>query len=192
MAWVAPRNDNRDNSYMVEKLKRAHGVPIEPTCTSSNVVLLEMMMHYKRRMEVAEDDSERSKKRMKVMEQVHWETVSQQQETIQTQNAANDMLRRANIRGASMVVRKHEAGMRLMTCLDDLFNDIDLSYGAKDPAEIRATDEYLMHMKQRVMSRAETAFMLLVQEHNELETDEEIDLTGESTEEESEEEEVEI
>lgn len=150
--------------------------------TASNTVLFEMMMHYKRRMEVAEDDSERNKKRMKVMEQVHWETVSEQNETIQAQNAANDMLRRANIRGAEMVMRKHEAGMRLMTCLDDIFNDIDLSYGAKAAEDRRATDEYLMHMKERAMQRAGTAFELLIHEHDELEAIEEIDVTGDTEE----------
>lgn len=144
-------------------------------------------------MEVAEDDSARNKKKMKVMDQVHMEIVAQHQDTIRAQNAANDMLRRANIRGAAQVMRKHEAGMRLMTCLGDLFNDVDLSYGAKDPADRRATDEYLMHMKERILRRSETAFALLIHEHDELEAIEEIDLTGDETEEETDgEEEIEI
>jgi len=192
MAWVAPRNDKRSNSYMVEKLKTTHNVEVTPTCTSSNVVLLEMMMHYKRRMEIAESETERAKKRVKVMEQVHWETVSQQQETIQTQNAANDMLRQANIRGAQMVMRKHEAGMRLMACMDDLFNDIELSYGAKAIEERRGSDEYLMYMKERAVQRAGTAFELLIHEYDELEAMEEIDLTETTDEETDTEDEVEI
>jgi len=160
--------------------------------TASNTVLFEMMMHYKRRMEVAESETERAKKRVKVMEQVHWETVSQQQATIQAQNAANDMLRRANIRGAQIIMRKHEAGMRLMTCMDDIFNDIDLSYGAKAIEDRRGSDEYLMHMKERAVQRAGTAFELLIHEFDELEAIEEIDLSETTEEETDTEDEVEI
>lgn len=157
-----------------------------PAPDASNVVLYQMMMHYKRVAELESEEVER----LKEEREVHATEMAGMQERLHTEIIGGRAIRAANVRGAMMVMRKHDAGMRLTRCIDELFDAIELIHQTQ--MSFAPGMEYLKYEKDRIQQRATTAFELLIREHDELEADEEIDLTGDTTEEEGEEEEVEI
>ena len=155
---------------------------------SSNTVIFEMMMHYKRRMEVAETTTAHLKKRAKIMEEVWEEEIQARDERLDVEIIRNRQLMAANQRGAAMCVRKHAAGMRLINCLDELFTSIDVATSPEMNIGGEYAIEYVTMHRDSVSARATMAFEMLIQEHaeDELDSDEVIDLTGETTEEEDE------
>lgn len=174
--------------------------------TASNTVLFEMMMHYKRRMERAEEECEHQKKRARIIEEVWEEEIADRERQLDNLRIEMRQLVRANVRGAEMVVRKHDAGMRLMTAIEDMFNAVDVADQLAPPAERWVIDYVAMH-KRSIQQRSNMAFDLLISEAgegplmDEAFIDEGIDLvarevlahTGDTTEEETDsEEEIEI
>lgn len=174
-----------------------------PAQTASNTVLFEMMMHYKRRMEFAEEYGAHQRKRAKMIEEVWGEEIQERERQLDVMRLEMRQLMAANRRGAEMVVRKHTAAMRLMTAAEDLFNAIDVADRLAPPAERWVIDYVAMH-KQAVQQRANVAFDLLIQEPGtdedrieaavaDLVANEELEHTGDTTEEETDsEEEVEV
>jgi len=171
--------------------------------TASNTVLFEMMMHYKRRMEMAEAECEHQKKRARIIEEVWEEEIAERERQLELAHIENRQLVRANVRGAEMVVRKHTAAMRLMAAAEDLFNAVDVADRLAPPAERWVIDYVAMH-KQAVQQRANLAFDLLIQEPGtdedrieaavaDLVAHEALEHTGDTTEEETDsEEEIEV
>lgn len=155
-----------------------------PPQTDSNVALFEMMMYYKRTAEATQEHCQRLERRA----ERHAREMSDLQIRLHAALESRRATAAANVRGAHMVVRKHDAGMRMVRCIDDLFNAIELAYQTRMDTETGI--QYLKFEKDRIEARATMAFELLIQEHDEpdLEADEVIDLIGETTEEESEEE----
>jgi hypothetical protein len=162
---------------------------------ASPVVLFQMMNYYKRRMELAEAQCESERKRMRVMRETHAEQMAHQQHLLHEQIAANREFAIANRRGAEMIITKHHAGMRIVSCLDDLLSAVDL---VRDTftSDFQLGLEYINGEAHRVRGRAEMALELFTRAGDE-EADEEIDLTvydeiidltGDTTEEEREEE----
>lgn len=152
-----------------------------PPQTASNTVIFEMMMHYKRKSEIAEESSRSAHKKLKHAR----DAIGSLQHELQEQVATNREFARANRRGADIIHRKHQAGMRLVGCLDDLFGAIDLVQDTSLGDDHALGIEFITMHKQAIHGRAETALMLFVEHNDEdLETDETIDLTGEETEEE--------
>jgi len=163
--------------------------------SASNTVLFEMMMHYKRRMERAEAECEHQRKRARIMEEVWEEEIAERERQIELAHIENRQLVRANVRGAEMVVRKHTAGMRMMQATEDLFNAIDVADRLAPPAERWVIDYVAMH-KQSIQQRVNVAFDLMIQEPedadarieaavNDLVAREELEHTGDTTEEET-------
>jgi len=149
---------------------------------SSNVVIFQMMMHYKRRMEIAEDEAEHYKKRSKIMEEIWEDEINTAHDRLDIEIRRNRQIMQTNQRGAFMTIRKHAAGMRLINCLDEIFTAVDT---AGEAGESEDALQYIYRVREGVQARAGIAFEMLIAEHrdDELETDEEIDLTGETTEE---------
>lgn len=170
--------------------------------TASNTVLFEMMMHYKRRAERAESECEHQKKRARIMEEVWEEEIAERENQLEIARMENVQLVRANVRGAEMVIRKHNAGIQLMNAAGDLFNAVDVADQLAPPAERWVIDYVAMH-KRACEQRANVAFELMIQEPGmevhpldgmmNLQAEEQLDPTGDTTEEETDsEEEVEI
>jgi len=132
--------------------------PLPPT--ESNVVLYQMMMHYKRSMEVAEDREQHYKKRMKIEEELY-------QEEIDVYRQGNQRLTHQLQRTQLQLVNKHEAGMRLVHCLDNVFNAVELAVETElgGPGNLGVT--YIETIKDMEHERATTAFELLVGEYRE-------------------------
>lgn len=145
-----------------------------------------MMMHYKRVAELESEEVER----LKNQATLHAVEMIDMQQRLTTEIIGGRTIRAANVRGAMMVMRKHDAGMRLTRCLDELFDAIELVHQTQMSMEPAA--EYLKYEKDRIQQRASTAFELLIREHDELDADEVIDLTGEDTEEDTDEEDDEV
>lgn len=159
---------------------------------TDNVVLFEMMMHYKRRLDIAEASLEQAKKRAKKQRDIYEDALGGLQHQLHEQIETNREFARANEQGARMIVRKHQAGMRLVGCLDDLFESIDIvnDTGLGDDKALGM--EYISMHAAAIKSRAETALELFTWDREDPEDDDEsmlaadeiIDLTGETTEEE--------
>lgn len=173
--------------------------------TASNTVLFEMMMHYKRRMEFAESECEHQKKRARIIEEVWEEEIQERERTLDMMRIEMRQLVAANVRGAEMVVRKHDAGIRLMTAIEDMFNAVDVADQLAPPAERWVIDYVAMH-KRAIQQRSNMAFDLLISEPGvgpvvddnfigelDLVAREVLDRTGDTTEEETDsEEEIEV
>jgi len=148
--------------------------------TASNTVLFEMMMHYKRRMERAEEECEHQRKRARIIEEVWEEEIAERERVLDGMRLEMRQLVRANVRGAEMVVRKHDAGMRLMSASEDLFSAIEVADQLCPPGERWVIDYIAMH-KRCIQQRSNMAFELLISEPGtgpvmEEMTDEEIEL----------------
>jgi len=137
--------------------------PVAPT--ESNVVLYQMMMHYKRRMESAEAEVEKQLKRIKC-----------DSAAIDDLTERNVILVDANRRGAHVAIRKHHAGMRLVNCLDEIFTAIELVEHTTIREHREIGVDYIAMKKDEIQQRATMAFELLTGEHDDMLANEEIDL----------------
>jgi len=152
-----------------------------------NTVLFEMMMHYKRRMEVAEDACEHMRKRMRMEEEIHIEEMDAKDQLLHDARQVNRMVMSANLRGAHAVVRKHHAAMRMIECLDEVFSAVELVNETEMGGAFHEGVDYLTTCVGAIKERATVAFDLLLQEPgDELTSDEVIDVSGDSTEEDDE------
>jgi len=159
--------------------------------TDSNVVVFQMMLHYKRQLECEQEINAIAMKKLK---KAHNDMASLQHEHHEVLQE-NRLLVNANQRGAMTVVRKHQAGMRIAKCLDDMFDTIDLvvETGLGDDGALGM--EYIAMHKQAIQQRAEIALELftdIIRPEDDFDTDDEgvpmmahevIDLTGDETEE---------
>lgn len=137
---------------------RDEAAPLPPT--ESNVVLYQMMMHYKRRMEVAEEREDHYKKRMKVEEELYQEEIDVWR---QSNRRFSDQLYRTQLQ----LINKHDAGMKLAACLDNMFEAVDLAYDTDLGGKNNLAVAYLDTIKDQEQGRAATAFELLISEHHE-------------------------
>lgn len=158
--------------------------------TESNVVLFQMMMHYKRRMEDAEESAKKVVKKMRTNETAYLRTLELMEHDSREADNRIRFLVAANVQGANALIRKHEAGMRLIHCLDDVFNAVELVDETQLAGENNLGLRYINSEKKVVGQRARVAIDLLMRdpefETHEFHT-EVIDLTAdEETEEESE------
>jgi len=152
-----------------------------PEQSNSNTVLFEMMMHYKRRAEIAEEATEHARKRLKKS----MAATADAQHELHEQVAHNRQYVLANERGARMIVRKHEAGLGLAACLDNLFECVDVVNETAANYNNMLGIEYIAMHKDAIFQRAQVFLEQFTDDTDEdLEADETIDLTGDTTEEE--------
>jgi len=160
----------------------------------SNVVVFQMMLHYKRQLECEQDINAIAMKKLKTAHDMIASLQHEQHELIQD----NRQLVRANERGSAVIIRKHQAGMRMAACLDEMFETIDVvvDTGLGDDGALGM--EYISAHRDAIGQRARVALDMFVEVHqpeedSETEEDTEqqwlfgtgvIDLTGDETEEE--------
>ncbi|AXH75573.1 MAG: hypothetical protein [Cressdnaviricota sp.] len=163
-----------------------------PSPDSSNTVLFEMMMFYKKQAELAEKE--------RAAAQNKYDTLEEEYNTLR--NYASDLQGEhhdrlldlhayevANRRGSEIIVRKHEAGLRMMAAFDGLMGAIEVTnqfhkLRGEDHGDIRHIYERAMEEQER-MDMANTMFMtgwLAPRQDIDMTSDEVVDLTGEETE----------
>lgn len=158
-----------------------------PTQENSNTVLFEMMMFYKRKMEIAEDTAAQDRKRLKQAMHIAHEARGRLQDTIIQLRAAEREIgeyARANERGARMIMRKHNAGMGIVACMNNLVECIDTVEDTAVNYNNMLGVEYISMHKRAIVGRAAGFLEDFINDEDDLESDEVIDLTGEETEEE--------
>jgi len=158
-----------------------------PTQENSNTVLFEMMMYYKRKMEIAEETAEQDRKRLKkatavardAQDQVHALNAH-----VRTLASEINEYARANERGARMITRKHNAGLGIVACMNQLIEVIDTVEDTAVNYNGMLGIEYISMHKRAIVGRAAGFLETFTDDLDDLEADEVIDLTGEETEEE--------
>jgi len=158
-----------------------------PSQDASNTVLFEMMMFYKRKMEIAEETSAQDRKRLKLAQ----EAAQDAQDRLHTANINIRILEDANRRGSAIIMRKHHAGMLMADAFEGLIGSIEMAEQGD-----RMKDANNIDVKYIVDRAAEQAVIfdvavsqfttgwLAPDDEVDLRAEEVIDLTGEDTEEE--------
>jgi len=105
-------------------------VDATPSPDSSNVVLFEMMMHYKQEAEhLAAQLAKKEQERLELLAYGHEQHVR----AIGLEEELDDAVREiqayeiANRRGSEIIVRKHEAGMLMLDTFDTLMGSITVA-----------------------------------------------------------------
>lgn len=133
---------------------------------ASPEVLFHMMNYYKRRMEVAEQECENLRKRMRVQYEEHRNEMGDLQQQLHDAVQTNHEFAQVNLRGAHTIVRKHRAGLRLAHCFDELSAAIELVEDTHIGDEAMGL-RYISMKKQEIMGRADAAVQLLVHQEPE-------------------------
>ena len=138
----------------------------------SNVVIFQMMLHYKRQLECEQDINAIAMKKLK---KCHQDLASLQHEKHELLRD-NRLLVNANERGSATIIRKHQAGMRMAKCLDDIFETIDIviETGLGDDGALGM--EYIGAHRDAIGQRAKTALDMFVevnQPEDDFDTDDE-------------------
>jgi len=158
-----------------------------PTQENSNTVLFEMMMYYKRKMEIAEETAERDRKRLKLATAAAREAQDQLHEARVNIRILED----ANRRGSAIIMQKNHAGMLMADAFDGVMGTIAMavqgdSLNRRNNVDVKFINEQAQ-THQVIFDVAMTRFTtgwLAPDDDVQLETDEVIDLTEEETEEE--------
>jgi len=171
-----------------------------PSPDSSNVVLFQMMMHYKQEadhfaIKMKEQEEAFTKERRELLAYGEFHHVR----AIDAENALHNaqdnirLLEDANRRGAAIIMQKHHAGMLMADAFDGIMSNIELAvFGDQSTGRNNCDVKYIKEQAEThrtifnvAMSRFTTGwFAPSDEEEDELMTDEVIDLTGEETEEE--------
>lgn len=162
--------------------------------TNSNTVIFEMMNFYKRKLEESEKENEELTKKIKTMQAEHLHDIHALETQLDRQVHTNFIFAQTNMQQAETVMRKHQAGVRLARCFDEMAAAIELVEETHVGDEAMAL-RYIYMKKEEVMQRANVALHMLIRPSEEedrvqldLAIEEEIiDLTGEDTEEETDE-----
>jgi len=132
------------------------------TQTNSNVVIFEMMNFYKRRMEAAEEENEQLKKKLKQAQDEHLHDIHQLEHQLDNQVNMNMIFAQTNMRQAETTMRKHQAGIRLARCFDELAAAVELveeTYiGGGEEIALR----YIYMKKEEIMQRANVGIQMLI------------------------------
>lgn len=167
-------------------------VDATPSPDSSNVVLFEMMMHYKQEAEHLAARLEAEERRANNIE---WTLRRQIERSDQLEAELDDAVREiqayeiANRRGSEIIVRKHEAGMLMLDTFDTLMGSITVAREG-DRINGRRNDDVRFIAEcatdaRAMMDIAVGQFMTgwhAPGRDIDMEADEVVDLTGEETE----------
>lgn len=167
-----------------------------PSPDSSNVVLFEMMMHYKQE---AEHLAKRLEEKEIEVERLEQERRREVEHSTQLEIELDDAIYEvrayevANRRGAEIIMRKHEAGMRMLDTFDTLMGAISVAHLGD---HMRGVNNEDVQFVKQCAEDARTMMDIAVGQFMtgwhapgrdiDMETDEVIDLSGETTEEDEE------
>jgi len=133
---------------------------------ASPTVLFHMMTYYKRRMEVAEQECENLRKRMRTQYEEFRNEMGDLQQQLHDAVQTNHEFAQVNLRGAHTIVRKHNAGLRLAHCFDEIVSAIELVEDTHIGDEAMGL-RYISMKKTEIMGRADMAVRLLVHQEPE-------------------------
>lgn len=167
-----------------------------PSPDSSNVVLFEMMMHYKqeaehlaKKLEASEEKAEAWKESTRVAA-AGWDRCELHRDELLDEVHAYEI---ANRRGAEIIMRKHEAGMRMLDTFDTLMGAISVAHLGDHMRGVNNEDVIFV---KNVAEDARTMMDIAVGQFMtgwhapgrdiDMQADEVIDLSGETTEEDEE------
>lgn len=167
---------------------------------ASNAVLFHMMNYYKRKFEQSDEELQSTKRRMKVEEEIHTEHIRNLEAELNQRIVERIQLGHANFRGSQIILRKHQAGIRMLHCIDELAAAIELVEDTRIGGENNMGVHYIAMEKNKIMQRVQVAMQIFSHDPD---SDEEenavtrweneispqlvtniIDLTGEETQEE--------
>lgn len=167
-----------------------------PSPDSSNVVLFEMMMTYKQEAEHLARRLEEEKKEKKAWQH---DAAQQRLRAAQLEDELDDAIHEirayevANRRGAEIIMRKHEAGMRMLDTFDTLMGAISVAHLGD---HMRGVDNEDIAFVKNVAEDARTMMDIAVgqfmtgwhapRDDVDMTADEVIDLSGDTTEEDEE------
>lgn len=127
---------------------------------ASPAVLFHMMNYYKRRAEALEMDNIALKKRMRTQYEEFRNEMGDLQQQLHDAAQTNHELAQVNLRGAETIVRKHNAGLRLAHCFDELSAAIELVEDTHVGDEAMGL-RYISMKKNEIMGRADSAVQML-------------------------------
>lgn len=137
-----------------------------PAPDASNTVLFSMMNFYKRRMESLEQQNASLKKKLRTQYEEHRNEMGDLQQQLHDQVQVNHHFAQVNLRGAETIIRKHNAGIRLAHCFDELSAAIELVEDTHIGDEAMGL-RYINMKKNEIMQRADVAVRLLAREDDE-------------------------
>lgn len=120
------------------------------------------MNFYKRRAELLEEENNNLRKKMRQDYEDHRNEVGDLQQQLHDAAQTNHEFAQVNLRGAHTIMRKHNAGLRLAHCFDDLAAAIELVEDTHIGEEAMGL-RYIGMKKNEIMERANVAIQLLVQ-----------------------------
>jgi len=178
------------------KMPSVRNVTDAPSPDSSNVVLFEMMMSYKQE---AEHLAKRLEEMERAKEMAMEHAREQQLRAIQLEDELDDSIHEirayevANRRGAEIIMRKHEAGMRMLDTFDTLMGAISVAHLGD---HMRGVNNEDVQFVKQCAEDARTMMDIAVGQFMtgwhapgrdiDMQADEVIDLSGETTEEDEE------
>lgn len=127
---------------------------------ASPAVLYNMMCYYKRRAEQLEEEVIEMKRQRRDLINEHHNEMGDLQQLYHDALQTNTEFARVNLRGAATIVRKHNAGLRLAHCIDELSAAIELVEDTHVGDEAMGL-RYISMKKDEIMGRADSAVMLL-------------------------------
>jgi len=158
-----------------------------PAQDASNTVLFEMMMFYKRKMEIAEETAAQDRKRLKIEQAAAHDA----RDSLEAAHINIRILEDANRRGSAIIMRKHHAGMLMADAFEGLLSCIEIAKNGDRGKQANNSDvKYIVERAEEqavifdVAVSQFTTGWLAPDDEVELQTEEVIDLTGEETEEE--------
>lgn len=135
-----------------------------PDQSASNTVLFEMMQFYKRAAEGHAEEANELRKRMRIEADLHADEMAIQQQRFHHQVMINHHFAQVNLRATETAHRKHQAGLRMAHCLDDLFTAIELVEETRLGNDGALGIEYISMHKTRIQQRADTALQMFLHE----------------------------
>lgn len=139
-----------------------------PDQTASNVVIFEMMNFYKRRSETLEKENEALKKKMKLDYQEHRNEMADVQQRLHDQVIINYHFAHVNEKNAELIYRKHQAGIRLAHCFEELASAIELVEETNIDEDKTMALRYIGMKKNEICQRADIAVEMLTRRDDDL------------------------
>lgn len=134
-----------------------------PAPDASNTVLFSMMNFYKRRMEALEQQNASLKKKIRVQYDEYRNELGDLQQQLHDQVDVNHHFAQVNLRNTETIMRKHDAGIRLARCFEELSSAIELVEDTHVGDEAMGL-RYIYMKKEEIMQRADVGVRMLVRE----------------------------
>jgi len=130
--------------------------------TNSNVVIFEMMNFYKRKLEESEEENAMLRDQLKKAKQEHMHDIHTLENQLNNQVNMNMIFAQTNLAQAETVQRKHQAGIRLARCFDELAAAVELVEETHIGGDEALALRYVYMKKEEIMQRANVGIQMLI------------------------------